>query len=148
MLIKTLSLLQPWAWIVVNWKGSPHIPTKRIENRKTLKHIRGVYLIHSGSGFDNEGYAWIERYIVNNHAIPQREKDRFLDILKIANMSRGGIVGKMDIVGLGTAYDFWAMPGHNYLKLENVIPLPFFACPGRSSVFETDYPNGQSFGLK
>ena len=139
MLMPTLSLLQPWAWIVVHWPGSPHIPPKRIENRKTLRHIRGAHLIHAGKVFDGEGFDWIFQMITFCDA-PEDEKRMFLEAFAAAKMLSGGIIGHVDIVGIGDPDDFWSVPGQNHLKLENVRPLPFHACPGKLSVFEVDYP--------
>lgn len=77
--MKTLSIRQPWAWLIVNGY-------KDIENRTWKTHVRGRILVHAGKTFDRDGYEFI--------------KDEFPDIPLpgIKDFERGGIVGETEIV--------------------------------------------------
>ena len=139
MKYRVLSIKQPWAWLIIHWQGSALIPPKRIENRKTLKHIRGEFLIHTGKKVDMTAYDVFADLIGDT----QDREFRF-SIPGPADLDKGGIVGKMEIVDCVTDSDsIWAIPGQNHLVLDNVKPLPFMACPGRQGVFEVDY-DGES----
>jgi len=48
MLMKALSVRQPWAWLIAN-------NLKPIENRTWPTRYRGAFLIHAGQTFDLQG---------------------------------------------------------------------------------------------
>lgn len=48
--MKTLSVRQPWAWLIAH-------RFKPLENRTWDTKVRGLILIHSSKLFDKEGYA-------------------------------------------------------------------------------------------
>ena len=45
--MKALSIMQPWAWLIVNGH-------KAIENRTWRCHVRGPILIHAGKKLDED----------------------------------------------------------------------------------------------
>lgn len=140
--MQTISIRQPWAWIIVHWRGSPSIPKKRIENRSKLKHIRGPHLIHAGQKLDKIGMHWLIDGIVNESSYtPNDQKTEFLNwlCLSMRSLKFGGIIGRMDIIDCYPDTGLWAVPGQNHLHLANVEPLPFMACPGRQGPFEVNY---------
>lgn len=72
--MKALSILQPWAHAILHLR-------KTVENRTWRSHFRGRFLIHTGKGFDTDGYDWLasEGFSL---ALPPRD-----------DFPRGGIVG-------------------------------------------------------
>ena len=52
--MKALSILQPWAWLIV------HGP-KDVENRTWSTPFRGEFLVHAGKGFDRKGYYFVRQ---------------------------------------------------------------------------------------
>lgn len=77
MVMKALSINQPWAWLIANGY-------KDIENREWATAFRGEVYIHAGKKFDDEAYEWLGIYRPDI-ALP----DAF---------DLGGIVGTMKIV--------------------------------------------------
>ncbi|MFH1984825.1 MAG: hypothetical protein ABIL58_23535 [Pseudomonadota bacterium] len=145
--MKAISVRQPWAWLIADFDGAGAIPPKRLENRRTLKNIRGRFLIHAGKGFDTEGWRWLL-----GHKNAQTQTDTFWRSLSTAKWDapRGGIVGVADIVGvICPGFELpaelvgqwlWRDEDQNSLILKNVSSVKFFPCPGKLSVFEVDYP--------
>lgn len=77
--MKTLSILQPWAWLIAQGH-------KDIENRKWSTPFRGPFLIHAGKGFDRYGYQEIR------HSFPN------IEMPDLNDFERGGIVGYAEII--------------------------------------------------
>lgn len=119
--MKTISIRQPWAWLIVN----RHKP---VENRTWSTRHRGPTLIHAGQTFDAEGYRWIQNTFPD---IQMPAPDQF---------ERGGIVGRANLVELispGDDYSSrWYMGDYGFL-FEDAEPLPFIPAKGKLSFFET-----------
>jgi len=123
MLIKTISIRQPWAWAI--YHGKP------VENRTWYSKYRGPLLVHAGKTFDIEGFHWI----IENQA--KLNIDGFIPIK--SDFQMGGIIGKVNMVACVPLYAspwFFGPWGHVY---ENQKPLPFFPCKGQPGIFEVDY---------
>lgn len=117
--MKTLSIRQPWAWLIVNGH-------KNIENRAWSTKYRGEILIHASIKIDRDAYTSF--------------KHQYSDMPFQANLKRGGIVGKVSIVDCLTESDSKWFDGKYGFVLENPMVVPFFPCKGKLSFFEVDYP--------
>jgi hypothetical protein len=126
--MKALSLIQPWAWLVVH--GG-----KDIENRVWNTHLRGEFLIHASKGMTAADFevAWqMARRISQNLA--WKLLDARNGALPGAVISRGGIVGVAELVDVLAPTDTptvpWHVAGQFGFRLRNVRPLPFLPCSG------------------
>ena len=118
--MKALSIMQPWAWLIVNGH-------KDIENRDWkpwnpgLKY-RGPVLIHAGKKHDGDPEFWDHDPI---------EPPAALDY--------GGIVGEAEIVDVVTASDSPWFCGPYGLVIRNARALPFQPCRGQLGFFTPDF---------
>lgn len=107
---KALSILQPWAWLIVNGH-------KDIENRTWNTEFRGEFLVHAGKGFDADAYDDMRsgalRLIVPSY-LPKRE-----------HFERGGIVGQARIADcVIESPSRWFFGPYGFV-LADAKPLPF-----------------------
>jgi hypothetical protein len=120
--MKTLSIRQPWAWLIVNGHED-------IENREWRypPKFRDRFLIHAGKKFDCEDDAneWSWRHI-------ERPED----------FDMGGIVGEAELVEVVRKSKSPWFYGPLGFVLRNARPLPFMPCRGQLGFFEVDYPAG------
>nr|WP_319268249.1 hypothetical protein [uncultured Draconibacterium sp.] len=117
--LKALSVKQPWAWLIVNGY-------KDLENRKTLKHLKGTFLIHAGQAYDTEGRIFVGA-----------EKAKAIGMPYGSKIERGGIVGYVEFNGSVQESDspWFAGPGFNGLVITEAHTLPFTPCKGQQGVF-------------
>ena len=121
MLIKAISIKQPWAWAILY--GKP------VENRTWASHYTGTLYIHASKTFDFHGYNWL----VKNQSLFKAElphPDTYFF---------GGIIGKVNMIDCVSYHPspfFFGPWGHVYDSPE---PLPFFPCKGKLGMFEVDY---------
>lgn len=120
---KALSILQPWAWCIVQGH-------KPVENRTWQTKVRGWIGIHAGKGFDRDGYDWI--------------KDTFdsLSLPAVSDFERGGIVGRARLVDCvdrnhDVRVSWWFFGPYGFL-LDDAEPLPFWPCRGKLGFFRPD----------
>ena len=122
----TLSIRQPWAWLIVNgWKN--------IENREWATRVRGPVLIHASKGMTRQewfaatlfirGFSWGPSLI---QQIPDPEK-----------MERGGIVGRAVILDCVTRHESDWFTGPFGFVRGDAQPLPFCPLKGRLGFFLT-----------
>lgn len=160
--LPALSVMQPWAWLITRFEGLPTIPPKRVENRPTLKNIRGLHLVHAPAKADTAGRDRLLRILHDVEArrilgiapLDYLAMERLLDDFENqpVRFPRGGIVGEMEIFGCHargesvadrlwpTAADLWRDTNQHGLRLRNVRALPFHPYPGRQGVFRVRYP--------
>jgi hypothetical protein len=125
--MKTLSIRQPWAWLIVH--GG-----KDIENRSWNTKYRGRFLVHAAKGMTNEEYC-------DGLAFAMRVGDiRLLrDFPTAQEMLRGGIIGSVELVDCqDTSKSPWYM-GQKALVLRDPQPLPFMSVKGRLGFFDVPY---------
>jgi hypothetical protein len=119
-----LSIMQPWAWLIVNGH-------KRIENRSWRCYKRGPILIHAGKKIDAEAARDLSnrRHPVTGATITFTPPDTY---------ERGGIVGEAEIVGcVDDSDDEWFV-GKFGIVLRNARPLPFRPCRGALGFFHPE----------
>ena len=124
-----LSIRQPWAWAIVH--GG-----KRIENRSWRTSYRGPILIHAAA------------------ALPMRECREALAAIAeiepalvdrwpgIAEVERGGIIGRAELVDCVAASTSPWFCGPWGFVLDHVEPLPFRSWRGSLGLFRV--PDGES----
>ena len=129
--MKALSILQPWAWLIV----SGH---KNIENRSWPTNFRGEFLVHAGKGFDIDGWMWL----VNNwhrEGLPSAIGDRFDQEQRGIfswKPNRGGIVGKATLADCVREHaSVWKNDGTYGFVLTNASPLAFRSLKGALGFF-------------
>ena len=110
--MKALSIIQPWAWLIV----SGH---KDIENRNWPTRFRGPVLIHAGKKLDVESLNYV-------HGYPNQPRE----------FERGGIVGIAEIVDCvtGSNSPWWSGP-YGFV-IRNARPLPFVPMRGALGFFD------------
>lgn len=120
--MRTLSILQPWAWLIVNGH-------KDIENRSWHTTVRGVVLVHAGKGYDSDSF--------------EDEGDSAYGITLPAkrDLDRGGVVGLVEIVDCVRDHPSqWKNDGAWGFVLRNARPLPFLPWRGQLGFFEVSQP--------
>lgn len=123
--LKTLSIRQPWAWLIAHGY-------KDVENRSWPTKVRGEFLIHAGLSFDKEGYAWV------HNAFPK------IPMPLPSEFERGGIVGRaelMDCIAPGSEQakglmSQWYFGDYAFL-VPHAKPIPFLQKKGKLGFFET-----------
>jgi hypothetical protein len=115
-----LSVMQPWAWLIVHGH-------KDVENRTWRTSHRGSRLIHASLRVDRRGDRWIR------HHFPQ------LALPPLERLPRGGIVGQVSIADCVKPHPSqWYAEGQWAFVLEAAKALPFYPLAGRRSFFGVD----------
>jgi hypothetical protein len=122
--MKTLSIRQPWAWLILN-------AGKDIENRDWPTKVRGNLLIHASKGMTQTEYRDACQFVFDRVSkkisLPQ------VDVLK-----RGGIVGMVEIVDcVSRSSSPWFVGRYGFV-LKNPYPMPFRPCAGQLGFFEPE----------
>lgn len=118
--MKALSILQPWAWLIV------HGP-KDVENRTWSTPFRGEFLVHAGKGFDRKGYDFVRQTRPDIRMPAPHE------------FQRGGVIGMATIVDcVSTMNSDWFHGPYGFV-LTDARPLPFFPARGQLSWFNIPY---------
>jgi hypothetical protein len=121
--MKTISIKQPWAWLIVNGY-------KDMENRShNWNCLKGqTILLHASKQFDMQGYLYVKRNVSYIH---MPEKGEF---------EQGGIVGKAMVSDVTRERKSkWHQHNQSGIYLKDVQQLPFFPCKGMLGIFEVDY---------
>jgi len=117
--MKALSLKQPWAWAIFHGKD--------VENRTWKTDYRGPLWIHTGKGFDDEGYAWLIEH--------QKELNILVPPLSI--LHHGVILGKADLIDCVTESDSpWFFGPYGFVLDEPIlfgVPIPY---KGQLGIFD------------
>jgi len=114
MVLKALSIKQPWAWLILH-------AGKDIENRSWNTEHRGQLLIHASKTIDKEAF---HRFLAEFPSLPQ-----------ISTMQTGGIVGVVNMVDvLETCPSEW-FEGPFGFWLQDPMVLPFKPYRGQQGIF-------------
>jgi hypothetical protein len=129
--VKTLSIKQPWAWLIAHGY-------KQIEDRSWNTDYRGQLLIHASKTWDidESTFATLREVMATTGiSIPQI-------------LPTGGIVGIVELVDCVAETELtptldpeqWHEPGSCFAWiLKNAKALPFMPVSGKLRLFETDY---------
>lgn len=124
MIVKALSIRQPWCWLIMNGKD--------IENRTWSTKYRGRFLVHASAGMTRAEYDAAFRYAVEVNS------DFYHSFPPFAELERGGIVGSVelvDVVDQSSRSSPWHMECCYGFKLANPEPIPFIPMKGRLGFF-------------
>jgi len=131
--MKAISIRQPWAWLIV--QGA-----KAVENRRWYTAYRGPLLIHAARGctFPEWCHAW--DWI--DERLPHVR--RLYPPPTYTQITRGGIIGQVDLVGCVNDadmdykpyYSAWAEPGHWHHQYQNPVALEFRPYRGSLGLFD------------
>lgn len=135
--MKALSILQPWAWLIVRPDIVGEIARleayrageiKDIENRTWWPTYRGRFLVHAGKKYGPR--------------IHDEYAEAIDDMFKIKlppynEIPRGGIIGDVELIGYSRSSESrWASDGQYHFRLANARPRPFTPYIGQLGFFE------------
>lgn len=125
--MKALSIMQPWAWLIVNGY-------KDVENRDWKPwnpglRFRGRVLIHAGKKFDKDT-SFGDFVLAGRHPITREPLSEV-----VSSFDMGGIVGVATITDVVTESDSPWFFGRYGLVMKDARPLPFVACKGQLGFF-------------
>lgn len=116
--MKALSILQPWAWLIVHGH-------KDIENRRWRTQYRGEFLVHAG-----KRWGWEQR---EDLAIVRRQ---FPEIQMPDRFDLGGVVGKATITDCVSEHSSrWFVGDHGFV-LADAAPGEFVPWRGQLGWFD------------
>lgn len=118
---RALSIMQPWAWLIVNGY-------KAIENRDWPTKFRGPIAIHAGKKVDATTEISLRR---GYHPVTQ---DRIKEVH--ATWDRGGIVGVAEIVDCIDASDDPWFVGRYGFVIANARPIELIPVKGALGFFD------------
>lgn len=120
--VPTLSIKQPWAWLIANGY-------KPVENRDWYSKYRGPLLIHASKEVDKAGYAFVAN-----------EFPELFDKLPApSSIERGGIVGVAMMTDCVTKHiSLWFFGKYGFV-LDEATPLPFKPMKGQLGIFKSNY---------
>lgn len=123
--MKTLSIRQPWAWLIVNGY-------KPVENRDWSSSYRGQLFIHASKTLTQTKYA-------NAIAIvAQIDPDIAKKIPPFKEIERGGIVGEAVMVScIKSSQSPWFIGKFGFV-FQSANPCKFYSCKGRLGFFDID----------
>lgn len=130
--MRAISLWQPWAWAIL-------YADKDVENRTWQTPYRGPLLLHAAKRKPTKAemlrFSDLLFFIYDD----DREKAARL-IVEATRARRGGIVGRVDVVGCRWGVESpWAFEDQYQWIVKNPTPLPFKAVKGERGFFEVDY---------
>jgi len=120
--MKFISIRQPWAWCIFH--GKP------VENRSWWTNYRGPLGIHAAKGMTRAEYEFCRAFAARLG----------LTVPPMADLPRGGIVGRAKLVDCVSRHASPWFFGPNGLVLEDAEPLPFIPLKGALGLF--DVPEG------
>lgn len=115
-LVKTISIKQPWAHLIVTG-------LKDIENRTWFTKIRGKVLIHASNRIDMVAYDHLKQ---------------FYKLPPVKYLERGGIVGGVEIVDCVKEHSSDWFEGPYGFVLQNAVKFKFAKCKGQLNFFNVD----------
>ena len=123
--MKTLSIRQPWAWLIVNGH-------KDVENRNWPTRFRGRIYVHAGKGMTRAEYEDCELHVETVN----EETGSNIQLPKYEELLRGGLVGAVDITGCVDRSESPWFVGDYGFTLANAVALPFIPYKGELGFFE------------
>jgi len=119
--VKTLSIRQPYAWLIVNG-------LKDIENRSWPTEYRGPVLVHAGKTrmTRDDWQFWRENFEEFGEVLFTEETIQY-----------GGIVGAMNIVDCVTRSDSPWFEGEYGFVIDSAMTCDFIPLAGRLGFFDT-----------
>lgn len=123
--MKTLSIRQPWAWLISQGY-------KDIENRLWRTSFRGPLLIHAARTMTLESYL----DACHTAEIASAFTGREIIIPDFDDLERGGIVGTCEMTDCVSRHPSpWFFGDYGFVLAKAKL-LPFFPCPGKLGFFD------------
>lgn len=119
----TLSIRQPWAWLIVNGY-------KKIENRTWGSGYRGPLFIHASKGMTRQEYSDCIQFI------QEFNPKLAFNMPSFESLDRGGIVGKVTMIGCTTKSDDPFFCGPYGFLFKDPVTLPFQPLCGALGIFQ------------
>jgi hypothetical protein len=125
--MKTLSIRQPWASMIINGP-------KPVENRTWKSNYKGRLLIHASKKYDYDGELWIMQNFPYSKEMS--------DILLKARKLRGGIIGAVTMTDCVEDHPSEWFSGPYAFVFDSPVEYPFIKCNGHLGFFEMfiDWP--------
>lgn len=130
---KALSIMQPWAWLIVNG-------FKDIENRDWRCRFRGPVLIHAGKKVDRDA---MKDLSAGYHPVTGQPLDIETYAALPHTFETGGIVGEATITGCVAQSDSAWFVGRWGILMREARPLPFIQCKGALGFFVPSMSEGR-----
>jgi hypothetical protein len=133
--MKTLSVRQPWASLIVSG-------AKDCENRSWATSYRGPLLIHAGLAVDSDAFDFIvsdHRRAFAVHRLASRDHDRQIDSPRGVSMDlpRGCVIGRVQLVAcVRDSTSPWAEAGAWHWILRDAQEIPHEPLRGRLGLFD------------
>ena len=128
--IKAISIMQPWAWLIVNGY-------KDIENRDWATKYRGTVAIHAGKKLDRDADRdlWESR-----HPVTGEQSERTAGLMIPNQWELGGIVGVAEIINCviephPASASPWFVGRYGFV-IANARPVEFIPVKGALSFFD------------
>ena len=127
-----LSIMQPWAWLIVTGR-------KDIENRTWHTKFRGPVFVHAGKKIDREAHD----FLIHGHHPVTGDLDHALGeayqaAIDAGEVPTGGIVGQVDITDCVAASSSDWFVGDFGFVLANAQALPFRPMKGALQFFKVE----------
>jgi hypothetical protein len=128
--MKTLSIRQPWAWLILH--GG-----KDVENRTWASRVRGRVLIHASGTMTRAEYDDAAAFVAGiTHLLPAP-----VTLPEFAALPLGGIVGSVEILRCVAQSESPWFGGPLAFVLAKPESREFFPCKGRLGFFEVEVGN-------
>ena len=133
-----ITIVQPWAWLIVHGKAAGVAGGKDVENRSWTTRYRGPIMIHAGAKLSLDVRHDAELFVQRTFGVQARLR---MPRELVGVYEAGGIIGKAELVDVrppGREPDPlwpWHLPGYHGFVLQNVEPLPFRPCKGALSLW-------------
>jgi hypothetical protein len=121
--MRTLSIRQPWAWLIVNGH-------KPVENREWSTTYRGPLLIHAGKTLTRKYYEQVATALAEQLGAAAPTLPPF-EALQL-----GGVVGQAELVDCVTDHSSAYFTGPFGFVMTNPEPLPFVPWKGQLNFFD------------
>lgn len=123
-----LSIMQPWAWLIVNGH-------KDVENRDWPTKFRGPIAIHAGKKVDDDAETYLAQGIHPVGGDFLSSKDPMMGY-PYPIQQRGGIVGTAEIVDCVESSESGWFVGRYGFVIRSARPIEFIPLKGKLGFFE------------
>ncbi len=122
MIVKAISVRQPWAWLILN-------AGKDVENRTWRPNVRGSVFLHASGNMTPKDYEHGRDFAATLG----------IKIPEPSELERGGIVGAFNLWSVaepGEPVSRWHFPEQYAIRLNTPTPLRFRRMHGRLFFFD------------
>lgn len=140
MLLKVLTIWEPWAWLIVTDK-LPAAKRKDVENRGWETNYRGPLVIHSGKKFDFTALEFLYEQRMMEELVAVREHFQIkfdtetCEPIIWDKTKLGGISGIANLHNIAPSESRWAAEGKKHWQLRDAMELPFTPMNGRQGLW-------------